>query len=443
MRRKRKRNIEKIKEINPTVFHQHASKVAHYIRCTECGAARTIRKLAECTEEQIDQLAEYANSVAYICGDDLFANYAGDGDGLPAVFVVQRAISGQVHSRATGKKHRQLLCGVPTEKVYYKCAQFPRTCAWCEQDNPDGMVSEATIANEGVARKSYPICQPCFARGKAVPFMGQKDHTKKRVAGKAGRGGTRRLKSKTQPLVAQRGLRHGPRGPDAGGGRVAMLLKTKRLVMWRGPTNAECHACSTGGEVCECYSCNLVWHKECMGPSKATRAETDHLLEGSADWVCGFCYDQAMDAHETGRAKPKVRAKSDRGDACHSSECTLTVKELNGDGYDYHCLLIATPEDVEDIHQRTARLAASPDLCWDIVEGLDTGSAACTSHLGLNTLAEMGATPRGHYTVVADMSADPPLGMAAGGSGGVIESDDSDSSSYDGGEDVWGGKSKK
>ena len=55
----------------------------------------------------------------------------------------------------------------------------------------------------------------------------------------------------------------------------------------------------------------------------------------------------------------------------------------------------------------------------------------------------MGATPRGHYTVVADMSADPALGMAAGGSGGVIESDDSDSSSYDGGEDVWGEKSKK
>ena len=126
--------------------------------------------------------------------------------------------------------------------------------------------------------------------------------------------------------------------------------------------------------------------------------------------------------------------------------CCLGLRRTGGGGTasnDYHCLLIATPEDVEDIHQRTARLAASPDLCWDIVEGLDTGSAACTSHLGLNTLAEMGATPRGHYTVVADMSADPPLGMAAGGSGGVIESDDSDSSSYDGGEDVWGEKSKK
>ena len=124
--------------------------------------------------------------------------------------------------------------------------------------------------------------------------------------------------------------------------------------------------------------------RECMEPSGATRAETDHLLEGSADWVCGFCYDQAMDAHETGQAKPKVRPKSDRGDAWHTSECTLTAQELNGDGYDYHCLLIATPEDVEDAHQRTARLAASPDLCWDIVEGLDAGSAACTSHLGLN-----------------------------------------------------------
>ena len=328
------------------------------------------------------------------------------------------------------------MCEVPTESVYYKCAQFPRTCAWCEQDNPDEMVSEATIAKEGAPRKSYPICQSCFARGKAVPFIGKKDHTKRRAAGKAGPRGTRRLQSKTQPLVAQRQLRHGPRGPAGGEGRVAMLLKTKRLVMWRGPTNAECHACSTGGEVCECYSCNLVWHKECMEPSGATRAETDHLLEGSADWVCGFCYDQAMDAHETGQAKPKVRPKSDREDACHSSECTLTVQELNGDGYDYHCLLIATPEDVEDAHQRTARLVASPDLCWDIVEGLDAGSAACTSHLGLNTLEEMGATPRGHYTVVADIS-------AAGGPHGVIQSSsDSDSSCSDMDVEAWGEKTK-
>ena len=79
---------------------------------------------------------------------------------------------------------------------------------------------------------------------------------------------------------------------------------------------------------------------------------------------------------------------------------------------------------------------ASPDLCWDVVEGLDAGSAACTSHLGLNTLAEMGSTPRGHYTTVADMS-------AAGGPGGVIQSSsNSDSSSSDMDVEAWGKKTK-
>ena len=75
-------------------------------------------------------------------------------------------------------------------------------------------------------------------------------------------------------------------------------------------------------------------------------------------------------------------------------------------------------------------------MCWDIVEGLDAGSAACTSHLGLNTLAEMRATPRGHYTVVADMN-------AAGGPGGVIQSSsDSDSSCSDIDVEAWGEKTK-
>ena len=60
-----------------------------------------------------------------------------------------------------------------------------------------------------------------------------------------------------------------------------------------------------------------------------------------------------------------------------------------------------------------------------------------SAHLGLNTLAEMGATPRGHYTVVADMSA------AGRGPGGVIQSSsDSDSSCSDMDVDAWGEKTK-
>ena len=42
-----------------------------------------------------------------------------------------------------------------------------------------------------------------------------------------------------------------------------------------------------------------------MAPAKITRPATDHLLEGSADWVCGFCYDEAIDAHAIGQATPK------------------------------------------------------------------------------------------------------------------------------------------
>ena len=113
------------------------------------------------------------------------------------------------------------------------------------------MASDGAIAGEGVPRKHDPICQACFDKGKAVPFIGQKDFTQKgRANSMAKRRGTGRLKSKTQQQVARRQLDHGPQGPGAGGGAVASLLKAKALGMWTGGSNSRCRQCGEGGEVC-------------------------------------------------------------------------------------------------------------------------------------------------------------------------------------------------
>ena len=71
-----------------------------------------------------------------------------------------------------------------------------------------------------------------------------------------------------------------------------------------------------------------------MGVGKATRPATDHLLEGSADWVCGNCYDEATELHAKRQTEAKVRAKQDHKDCCTSAECTVAVEALDGSGYD-------------------------------------------------------------------------------------------------------------
>jgi len=232
----------------------------------------------------------------------------------------------------------------------------------------------------------------------------------------AKRRGTGRLKSKTQQQVARRQLDHGPQGPGAGGGAVALLLKAKALGMWTGGSNSMCQQCGEGGEVCECFACNAVWHRRCMGVGKATRLATDHLLEGSAGWGCGNCYDEATELHAKRQTEAKVRAKQDYKDCCTSAECTVTVEALDGSGYDYHCLLAATTEDVEECHERTAGQAHNQSMCWDTVAGLDM----CTTHLESDTLKQMGAQAGGQYKVQ----------LMGGGRwpGGVIESGESDSS---------------
>ena len=140
---------------------------------------------------------------------------------------------------------------------------------------------------------------------------------------------------------------------------------------------------------------------------------------------CAACYDDAIEAFTTGQAKGKVRVKRTAKGGCKSSECTITVEALNSNGYDYHCLPAATTEDIEESHQHTAGGEHNPGMCWDHVDGLDSGSAACSEHLGADTLRQMGAQARGHYKV----SLEPGGGS---GSNGIINSNGPDAGSETG-----------
>ena len=48
-----------------------------YVTCTECDKPRIIYSLKKPSEEQMELLCGYLESVDYSCGDDLFGNLSG------------------------------------------------------------------------------------------------------------------------------------------------------------------------------------------------------------------------------------------------------------------------------------------------------------------------------------------------------------------------------
>ena len=112
-----------------------------------------------------------------------------------------------------------------------------------------------------------------------------------------------------------------------------------------------------------------------------------------------------------------MRVKRTAKGGCKSSECTITVEALDGNGHEYYCLLAATTDNIEEFHQHTAGGEHNLGMCWGHVDGLDSESEACSGHLGADTLRQMDAHARGHCKVSLEPGGGP-------GSHGVINSSD-------------------
>ena len=162
----------------------------HYVRCSSCIAARLIysAKPRATVQSQMSQLVGYVASVDYLCGDDVFGDNGPVEMTLKETFAVRQHLeSGKIDGVARS------YCNLPTQHAYFTRANFPTTCAWCDETSQDELLMESDHgASELSGKRCDPICKHCkFKRGMTLPLWGsQANGTGGRTIGRSGNGAT-------------------------------------------------------------------------------------------------------------------------------------------------------------------------------------------------------------------------------------------------------------
>ena len=112
-----------------------------YVTCTECDKPRNIYSLKKPSEEQMELLCGYLESVDYSCGDDLFGNLSGQFQPLAPQFAVKR----------------KMACRLNVDKAYYNHGDLPSCCDICGDE--DNLMSRAETWSRLKGKKCLPICE--------------------------------------------------------------------------------------------------------------------------------------------------------------------------------------------------------------------------------------------------------------------------------------------
>ena len=94
--------------------------------------------------------------------------------------------------------------------------------------------------------------------------------------------------------------------------------------------NDQCHKCDEGGDLLECYGCNVVYHRECLSEAHA-RSTAEELDDSDAEWACEDCLRDAMETFNSLNKTRKLHRLRERhgepSDSSSSSDCSSEEEE--------------------------------------------------------------------------------------------------------------------